>query len=335
MSTPEDDKRPSEQLPTFAEGEEHAHAHEGEQQQQQYYEDDQHYDENGQPYSEDEQQYDENGQPYSEHEQQYDENGQPYSDEHYGEHESDQYAHEHATHQIDAYPTIPMATFTGPPAPMPPSSRSRLGAPFSRQPLPPSSGHLHTQQGGPYRIPVAPEPPTTPAFRPALAPTPRPFLGSALAIYGVLLWSFVVAGQFATSWITGSPMSNGMAVFIVFAATTAAWIFAIRRSRVAVPTMTLAQGVGRGVLTAAAAGLMFLLTLIFATILGQTSNRNHDFGIAFFLVLTAIAATVFGPRLTLPVRPQRTHGARFAIVSLWMMGAIVTFIAGAELATNG
>ena len=29
---------------------------------------------------------------------------------------------------------------------------------------------------------------------------------AALAVYGVLLWSFVVAGQFATSWITGTPM---------------------------------------------------------------------------------------------------------------------------------
>lgn len=327
MSDPED-KPP---LPTFDEqasedetAPEHAHEHEGHphshHSEEQYYEDDQHYDENGQPYSEQEQ-YDEHGQPY---EQQYDENGQPYSEEDYAESEHGHYSGEAPTQQIDAYPTVP--TFTGPPGPPhPPSSRG----PFARQPLGPSP------QSGPYRIPVTPEPPTVPAFRPVLLPTPRPFLGSALAIYGVLLWSFVVAGQFATSWTTGAPLGNGTAVLIVFATTIAAWYFAVRRSATVAPPRSLAQGVGRGFGTMAVAGLLFVLTLIVATIIGQTANRNHDFAIAFFLVVTAVTATILGPRLTLPVRPTRTHGARFALVSMWIMGAIVTFIAGAELATNG
>lgn len=329
MSTSDKPPRASEPLPTFdesAEQEEHAHeqhAHPHHAGEQQYYEDEEHYDEHGQPYA-DEQAYDENGQPYSD-DQAYDEHGQPYGDEVYGEGEEGHYSGDAPTQQIDAYPTVP--TFTGPPAPMPPSSRG----PFARYPLG-ASPH-----GGPYRIPVAPEPATLPqSFKTGLLPAkPRPFLGSALAIYGVLLWSFVVAGQFATSWMTGSPMSNGTAMLIVFAATIAAWVLAMRRTRVAVPAMTAAEGVGRGVLMLAAATLMFFLTLIVATIIGQTSSRNHDFAIAFFLVVTAVAATILGPRLTLPARPERSHGARFALVSMWIMGAIVTFIAGAELATNG
>jgi hypothetical protein len=188
---------------------------------------------------------------------------------------------------------------------------------------------------GPYRIPIPPVEPPMPIFQgfPQARP-PRPILGSALAVYGVLLWSFVVAGQFATSWITGAPISQGTAALMVLVATGAAWLVALRRSKNALPSPTMGRFIGRSIGIASLAALFFFVTLIAATIFGQ-STRGHDFLIAFLLVAASVGSIILGPRLTAPIRPERTQRMKFVIISMWLMGVILTFVAGAELATNG
>lgn len=298
----------------------------------------QQYDEHGQPYpaeeqpheqayaDDDQQPYDEHGQPY------YDEHGQPYYDEHGQPYDPNAYPPDYATAPMQQMPgpyPQQMMHPQMPHLPHPQLLQLQAHPPGVPIPAPPSS------HGGPYRIPTAPIEPPMPAFQgfPDAKP-PRPIIGSALAVYGVLLWSFVVAGQFATSWITGTPMSQGTAAFLVIVATGAAWGFALQRSRNALPSATMGRFIWRGIGIGALAFLLFLVTLIVATIFGQ-STHGHDFLIGFFLVAVSLAAMVMGPRLTLPKRPERTHRMKFAIISMWVVGAILTFVAGAELATNG
>lgn len=289
----------------YAEGEAYAQEEYAEGEPQQY------YDENGQPY------YDENGQPYDPN---YAEHDPQAYDEHEHEHEHDPNAYAEHPDYATAPMQQPLQLHSHPPhvpipAPLPPSQRI---------PIPPS---------GPYRMPPVDQPMMN--WQPQPQPKkPRPILGSAISVYGVLLWSFIVAGQFATSWISGAPMSQGTAAFFVFVATGTAWGFALHRSRNALPSVTMGRFIWRGIGIGTIAFCFFFLTLVGATIFGQ-STHGLDFLIAFLLVGTAVAAMIVGPRLTTPNRPARTHGTRFAVVSMWIVGVILTVVAGAELATNG
>src|SRR5689334_7425060 len=77
---------------------------------------------------------------------------------------------------------------------------------------------------GPYTAPATGGPPIyyPPPCRAPVGGGPRrpwPVMGSALNVFGVLLWSFVVFGQFTTSWMSGAPLAEGTATLFVFFAT--------------------------------------------------------------------------------------------------------------------
>ncbi len=185
--------------------------------------------------------------------------------------------------------------------------------------------------GAPYRVQPPPDPtPELPWARPS-----RPVIGPALSVFAALLWSFVVAGQFTTSWSTGAPLGQGAAVALVLLATLAAWITSVRRSRIVMPPLRTINLVGRGIGIAALALVLFLLCLFAATVAGNTSSRNHDVLIALVLVALSAASAIGGPRLTSPTRPERTHGQRFALVVLWITCVLLTLVAGADLVANG
>ncbi|MBX3232149.1 MAG: hypothetical protein KIT84_19460 [Labilithrix sp.] len=275
--------------------------------------------------------------PQPSYEEEYEQQEPPYEGEAYAE---DQAPYEEPPPE---YETAPMA---GPPDVLPPHPYDvgpMTGPPHLLEQMyatGPMGGPPHAPMqapppmqpdGGPYRVP-----PYDPTFLPARGvPIPRPILGSAIAVYGVLLWSFVLAGQFATSWFGAAPMDEGLAVFIVFASTLIAWVVAVRRSKSALPPPTRAKLVGRSLGIVALAFTAFFVTLIGATIAGQIGARDHDFVIAFGLVTIAVTASALGPRLAHPLRPALSHGARFGVVVMWLVGAIATFVAGAQLATNG
>jgi hypothetical protein len=249
-------------------------------------------------------------------------------DQHSSEHLPAEHLHEeeHYEGETHEYATVPMVQpplHSHPPdVPMP--------APPSRQIGPPPI------QGAPYRVPLAPmqEPATLPWAPVVAAKKPSPILGSAIALYGIALWGFVIMGQFATSWISGTPIQNGTALFFVFVLVMTGWGLALHRSRQAVPPATAGRLVWRGIGIFGLAFVFFFVTIIMAAIFGQ-NTYGHDFLIAFTLVAASVAAMIVGPRMTMPVRPQLTHGHRFAVVCMWIGGVIVTFIAGAELASNG
>lgn len=182
---------------------------------------------------------------------------------------------------------------------------------------------------GPYRTPPYEAPPPVYGGR-----VMRPLLGPSLGTFGVLLWAYVVAGQLTTSWITGRPLGNGVAVAAVVVATFAAWVLGLRRS-LAVAPASPSGVVGRGIGVGALCLAMFLVTLVFAVFVGTTVSPGHDFGIAFGLVFVAFVAVVVGRRLVTPEIQERTHGERVATVAVWATCLLLTFVAGVDLAANG
>jgi hypothetical protein len=186
----------------------------------------------------------------------------------------------------------------------------------------------------PYRVPEPPaqsvELAEMPAFR---GPRARPIAGPALALFAVLLWSFVVAGQLTTSWMSGGPLPQSFAIALVVIATFAAWIGAVRRSRHVAPPRSAVRLVGRAIAIGLLAFGLWCFAIFVAILLGGTS-RDRDFLIALFLVVLATVAAILGPRWAGPT-PESTHRARFARTTAWVFGTILTLVAGAELAING
>jgi hypothetical protein len=186
----------------------------------------------------------------------------------------------------------------------------------------------------PYRVPEPPEAPLVLPWGPQSKP-PRTILGPALSVFGVMLWAFVVAGQYTTSWMTGTPLNQGVAAMFVLVTTCIAWIASIRQSRIAVAPRSMAHLFGRVIGVSALSFLFFILAVFVATVAGSAASRNHDFFIAFMLVVLATVAATLGPRLTSRIRLERTHRTRVALTLMWIAGALLTLVAGIDLAANG
>jgi hypothetical protein len=81
--------------------------------------------------------------------------------------------------------------------------------------------------------------------------------------------------------------------------------------------------------------MLFLSAIFVSMIVGSIGSRSHDFGIAFMLVVVSTVAAVVGPRWTWPTPLERTQRQRSKLMVLWMAGALLTLVAGIELAVNG
>ena len=183
---------------------------------------------------------------------------------------------------------------------------------------------------GPYRTPPRDEPAGfTPPKR-----APRPVIGPTLSSFGVMLWTFVVAGQFTTSWSAGRPLDQGIAVGAVVVATFVAWVLGLRRSRMSVPRTT-GWLFGRAVAIAVSTLVLFVLAIVATTAMASSSSRNHDFLVGFVLVSVSLVSVIVGARLTSPEPAERTHAQKFVQVALWVAFALLSFVAGADLASNG
>jgi hypothetical protein len=164
--------------------------------------------------------------------------------------------------------------------------------------------------------------------------TPWPVFGPALSGFGVMLWTFVVAGQFTTSWSAGRPLDQGVAVVAVGMATLVAWALGLRSSRAAVPSTT-GWFFGRAVGVIVSTLVLFVMAIVGTTAAAGFSSRNHDFLVGFLLVAVAYVSVIVGARLTAPEPRERTHGQRFVQVALWVASGLLSFVAGADLASNG
>ncbi len=187
----------------------------------------------------------------------------------------------------------------------------------------------------PATMPGAPAPSPMATVPPRTLVTPRPLLGPALRVYGALLWSYVVFGQFTTSWIDDRPLGEGWAILGVFATAATVAVLALHRSVEVAPTGAL------GIVRRSAAVVAIALLAWFATVAGVTFSRafNGDTKNAVALVAMALTASIVGLRMnrdadTVP-RTERMHGRRVLQVMIWITLAVVTLVAGAELVAVG
>jgi hypothetical protein len=188
--------------------------------------------------------------------------------------------------------------------------------------------------GAPYRLARPPDP--TPDFAAELrAPRARPVVGPTLSVFAVILWSYLVAGQFTTSWMSGGPMPQGLAATFVLLTTGAALVSSMRASAAASPPATRGALIGRGIGALVLAFVLFGTTVFAATVLVAMTPSNHDLLVAAGFVATSVAAAVLGGRWTWPDRPERTPRERMSRLALWGAGALCTFVAFVELAVNG
>jgi hypothetical protein len=230
-------------------------------------------------------------------------------------------------------PRVPTAPPPAAPEPAPAPASAEPAVAVAMVPAPPAF-HPQVPPSGPYRLPEPPEAPMGNPFAPPSKP-PRTTMGPALTVFGVLLWSFVVAGQYTTSWMTGAPLNQGVAVLFVLVTTFIAFITSLRQSRISAAPRSFGHLMGRAVGVSALSFLFFILAIFAATVLGSATSRNHDLFIAFLLVALATGAAIGGPRLTSPVRLERTHSMRVALTLTWIAGALLTLVAGIDLASNG
>ncbi|HQY63359.1 MAG: hypothetical protein IPF92_18065 [Myxococcales bacterium] len=166
---------------------------------------------------------------------------------------------------------------------------------------------------------------------------PWAILGPSLRVFAVLLWSYVVVGQFTASWPLGRPISPVVALALVSLLTLLAWIVAFRTSLAVAPAANARRFVGRG-LAIAAGGFALFVGAVLAPIVGVVvlpHTRGYDLLVGFALVSVSLVAALLGDHIShspdLP-RPTRTHGQRFVTVLAWMGGVALTLIAGADLA---
>jgi len=191
--------------------------------------------------------------------------------------------------------------------------------------------------GAPYRVPAPPpalEPVATPELYFGPPPRkPRPLIGPALSVFAVMLWTFVVAGQFASSWTLGVRVRNGEATILLLFLTLVAWIASMRRSHIAVPPRTMMHLIWRAIGAGIVAFVLFVSCLVAATAIG--SAVELDFFVAVVLVLISLLAAIAGAHLTSPAPPERTQRQRVMLVLLWIAGTLLTLVAGADLGAHG
>jgi len=185
-------------------------------------------------------------------------------------------------------------------------------------------------------LPAPPAPSTRPRA-PSLRPPevygrrPRPVLGPALTVFGVLLWSFVVMGEFTTSWNSGAPLEEGTAIVLVVLATLTAWVFAMQGSTRGRPAQGTPRLIARSALVGLVAFLLWGLFVVMAAAIGKASSKSPDVAIASFLIVVAALAARAGPRLTTRERPPLTRARRAGSAVLWIGGAMVTLGACVEM----
>jgi hypothetical protein len=222
-------------------------------------------------------------------------------------------------------PPAPPAPVEAPPAPIaPPAPVEAASEPSVIEPPVPS---------GPYRIPAPPDTITSELHFGPPPRKPRPLLGPTLSVFAVTLWTFVIAGQFASSWTLGVQVRNGEATLLVLAATVAAWVVSVRRSREVVPPRSTFHLVWRAIGVGVLAFFLFIACLVAA--MAVNSAMNVDFLVAAGLVLLSLLAALAGAHLTSPTKPVRTPAMRAIQIALWVAGALLTFVAGADLGANG
>jgi hypothetical protein len=184
-------------------------------------------------------------------------------------------------------------------------------------------------------VPSAPGVPSTVPYRtvPQEAPEPAPprawpVMGSALWVFGVSMWAYLVMGELTTSYGPGKRdllIGEGLAAMLCLGAGIAAWVYAIRRMMASRTARGIVHGAARAVAVAALSFIMWLLVTIAATIVGEISRKNLDGKITVTLMLLAAAAAFGGRRMT-RVQVGDNAAARKTWLAIGIGAALLTLV---------
>lgn len=191
------------------------------------------------------------------------------------------------------------------------------------RPLPSTS---QTVPSAPYRTALETAPPFV-----ARASTAVTVWGPVLFTFGVVLWSYVVMGQLATSYAPGRHsllLGEGTAILFVLVASFASWLVAVRRSLVASPAPGWSGRIARGLILGMLASMSWCTVTAGAAVAGKSASKNADGAITVMLLVMSIAALVYGRRLSpRPEEAPPTQRARTFARVLWTGAALLTLVA--------
>jgi hypothetical protein len=161
---------------------------------------------------------------------------------------------------------------------------------------------------------------STEPFSRALRP-PRLVLGPGLWIFGALLWSYVVLGQFVVK-----DFPEGIALLTLALVVGVTYAAAVRDSLRAVPAEPSARR-RRWLWPGVAAFGFWLGTTLLVTAVGKSSNANLDAPITLLLLALSVLAIILGRRFTHPGRPKRSLGKLALFIAAWLLAALATLAA--------
>jgi hypothetical protein len=196
-----------------------------------------------------------------------------------------------------------------------PSAAAPAVPPSAAEPVP----------SAPYRAALDAAPPFVPRASSAVT-----VWGPVLQLLGVALWSFIVMGQLATTYAPGKHsllLGEGTAVLFVLVASIAAWLLVVRRSLVVSPAAGMGGRVARAVVVGLLASMSWCTVTVGATAAGKSAAKNADGTITVMLLVIAIAALLYGRRLSPAPDDSPTQRARVVGRVLWTGAALLTLVA--------
>jgi hypothetical protein len=181
------------------------------------------------------------------------------------------------------------------------------------------------------------EPPAAPTPYRSLPVEPAPFVmthaptrlvtlwAPAFMVSGVLLWSFVVMGQLVTTYAPGRHdllVGEVTGIFFVLAASSGAWVSALRQSLRVSPTTSVVKRMERGIALGTLALLAWGASLIVAMIVGKALPDG-----LVTLLLIAAAGGAFGYGRHLLHDPFKSKERSLLAISLWAGAGLLTLAA--------
>lgn len=178
----------------------------------------------------------------------------------------------------------------------------------------------------PYRAALEVAPPFVPRASNAVT-----VWGPVLCTLGIVLWSYVVMGQLVTTYAPGRHsllLGEGTAALFVLVASFVAWLVAVRRSLHASPAAGWGGRIARGVILGMLASMSWCTVTAGAAAAGKSASKNADGTITVMLLVVAIAAFLYGRRLSArPDAAPATQRARVVGRVLWTGAALLTLVA--------
>jgi hypothetical protein len=173
-----------------------------------------------------------------------------------------------------------------------------------------------------------PPPPTVPYVPPEQmnfnpGPRPRPLLGPIYWTYGVVLWAYVVLGQYTTDvapWTSRDvPLGGGAAALLfILCGALALW----RSIAVSSPLPSRYPNAVRALVTFVVTILLWCSSLLIVCMLVGISGANSDVPFRLLLFVASLVALFFGRKWSRPQGIKLPREQRALVITLWV-GAVL------------